>query len=81
MFAAELLMGGNPITGALGGLACCAMMGTAIYAMRKKIPHPSEFAIIGAFFSVAAYHKTTEIDVLQDAAACEEAVTNTKSLT
>lgn len=47
MFAAELLLGGNPITGAVGGLACCAMMGTAIYAMRKKIPHPSEFAIIG----------------------------------
>lgn len=41
------LMGANPVTGAVGGLACCAAAAASIYAMRKKIPHPTEFFIIG----------------------------------
>ncbi|XP_053993809.1 rhoptry apical surface protein 2-like isoform X2 [Hylaeus volcanicus] len=42
-----LFLGGNPLNGALGGLACCTMAASTVYALRKKIPHPSEFQIIG----------------------------------
>lgn len=48
MFAAQLLLGGGGPLGAAAGIcASCAVAAGTLWAMRKKIPHPTEFACIG----------------------------------
>lgn len=47
MIAAEMLMGGGPL-GAIAGVCASAVVAAgALWAMRRKIPHPTEFGCIG----------------------------------
>lgn len=48
MFMAEMFLGGGPLGAAAAGMAVCATAAAGIYAMRKKIPHPTEFSCIGS---------------------------------
>lgn len=64
MFLPNLLLGANPLTGAVGGLACCAVAVSAIYAMRKKIPHPTECGAIGWCYLRGGCHRHSKFNLV-----------------
>lgn len=67
--AAELLLGplGSPLAGAAGAagtVGVCAALGAAVYAFRKRIPHPTEFALIGCCFLRGGCHEHEAMNII-----------------